>query len=97
MKLIFYSVTILFTSSIACGIIKTDPKLPQSNILTIEPLTASVFKHISYLNTESYGKVACNALVVISNREAIIIDCPTDDSGSQELINWIEKDKKCKI
>src|SRR5690606_8722523 len=40
--------------------------------------------------TESFGKVACNGLVYINNGEALIMDTPTDDSGTHDLLQWLK-------
>ncbi|MDZ7613830.1 MAG: MBL fold metallo-hydrolase [Flavobacteriaceae bacterium] len=54
--------------------------------------------HISYLNTDDFGKVSCNGMLVINQNEGIIFDTPTDDKSSKELINFREAEKlKCKI
>ena len=52
-------------------------------------LTEKTFVHVSYLSTESFGKVACNGLVVVDGGEAVIFDTPVNDSVSAELIRWI--------
>lgn len=71
-------------------------KLPQNTkILSIQQLNDHLFLHISYLETENFGKVACNGLVYFSGNEAIIFDSPTNDAASKQLIEWIE-DKNLK-
>lgn len=62
----------------------------ESETLKIIPINDKVLIHESYLNTESWGKVGCNGMVFISGTEAIVFDTPTDDQGSQELIDWLK-------
>ncbi len=68
-----------------------------SNNLKIERLTKNVFVHISYLETETYGKVPCNGMMVLSDDEAIIIDTPTNDAASDELLKWLEDREVYKV
>ncbi len=68
----------------------------DSSSLKVEQLSNSTFRHISYLSTEKYGRVGCNGMFVINNGEALIVDTPTTDSISKELIEWIENSLKCK-
>ena len=89
-----FIVVLLTYLILACSCNETEATADLQKHIKIEALSESVYKHISYLNTESFGKVACNGMVVISEGEAIVIDCPTSDSGSLELINWIEKTKE---
>src|SRR5690606_727446 len=64
----------------------------SSEHLVIRPISAGVFQHISYLNTDSFGKVECNGMIVTDNDEAVIFDTPSDIPASLELINWVEKE-----
>ncbi len=68
-----------------------------SETLVLQQLTPHVYQHISYLQTQSFGKVACNGMVVIDKNEAIVFDTPADAATSLELINWVEKELKCTI
>jgi len=62
----------------------------ESKTLKIQSLSKGTYMHISYLQTESFGRVACNGLIVVDDGEAIIMDTPVNDSVSVELLNWIE-------
>jgi metallo-beta-lactamase class B len=72
-------------------------KLHSSDRLLITSLSNNTFVHTSYLQTNDFGKVACNGLVVRSGNEVAIFDTPTDDPSSQELIRWVQDVLKCKI
>ncbi|MCK7591152.1 subclass B1 metallo-beta-lactamase [Subsaxibacter sp. CAU 1640] len=69
----------------------------QSENLKIEQLTNQTYRHITYLKTEDFGKVSCNGMIVIDDGEALVCDTPTDDTSSEELIDWIENNRKAKI
>ena len=69
----------------------------KSETLTIEKLTEHTLLHISYLNTNDFGKVACNGMIVIDNGEALIFDTPANDNTSKELIDWAENNLNCKV
>ncbi len=59
--------------------------------LIITKLTNHVYIHTTFLQTESFGKVPCNGMIVTSDKEAVVFDTPSDDSTSELLINWITK------
>ncbi|NNE78264.1 MAG: subclass B1 metallo-beta-lactamase, partial [Pricia sp.] len=69
----------------------------SSETLKIIPVSENSFVHITYLNTEDFGKVACNGLIYLNNGEAAVFDTPIDHAASEELIQWIEETKKHKI
>lgn len=69
----------------------------QSETLKIQALSDHSFRHISYLETKDFGKVACNGLVFIDAQEAVVFDTPTTPEVSVELIKWIAEEKKCAI
>ena len=76
---------------------KAQKEVYQSEILLINQISEHVYHHVSYLETETFGKAPCNGVVIINENEAIVFDTPTDDKSSSELIDWITKSLKCKI
>ncbi|QHT65800.1 subclass B1 metallo-beta-lactamase [Rhodocytophaga rosea] len=69
----------------------------KSETLTIQQVSDHVCQHISYLQTESFGNVPCNGMIVFDKNEAIIFDTAPDTTISAELITWVEKELNCKI
>lgn len=69
----------------------------SSNHLAIEKLSKHVYRHISFLKTDSFGKVACNGMVVIKDGDAIIFDTPASQQVAEELIQWVEEEMNSKI
>ncbi len=69
----------------------------ETETLQIEQLTAHTFRHVSFLQTNDFGKVGCNGMIVIDSNEALIFDTPATEEASVELINWVENVLKCKI
>ncbi|MGW9685340.1 subclass B1 metallo-beta-lactamase [Flagellimonas sp. 2504JD1-5] len=82
-----------------CGCLskKERSRFYDSETLKVKPINNNVFTHISYLQTNNFGKVGCNGMVYFNNDEAIVFDTPTDDNASKELIEWIEKEQEKKI
>ncbi len=96
MKLKIY-VLIISSILVINGKAQDNSNVYKTETLRIEKLTANTFMHISYLDTESYGKVPCNGMVVIDNDEAVVFDTPGDDATSMELITWLEKEAHCRV
>ncbi|AYA37367.1 subclass B1 metallo-beta-lactamase [Hymenobacter oligotrophus] len=69
----------------------------QSGDLTITQVAPNTFVHTSFLNTQSFGRVACNGMVVRSGAETVVFDTPTSDKESKELIRWITTTLHCKV
>lgn len=69
----------------------------KTDNLIVHRLSDHIYQHISFLNTNDFGRVACNGMLVVNENEAIIFDTPTDDGSSQELINYVSKKLNCKI
>lgn len=69
----------------------------KSPSLIITQVAAHSYVHTTYLQTNDFGNVPCNGLIVSSNNEAIIFDTPTSNDGSKELLNWIAAELKCKV
>lgn len=71
--------------------------LYKSDELVITQISENAFAHTSYLQTNDFGRVPCNGLIVRIDGEAIIFDTPADDYSSQKLIGWVNKVLDCKI
>lgn len=69
----------------------------ETEDLKIEQVSENTFVHISYLNTQDFGKVGCNGMIVIDEGEAIVFDTPADDATSVELLSFIENSLHCKV
>ncbi|SFB55259.1 subclass B1 metallo-beta-lactamase [Algoriphagus aquimarinus] len=71
--------------------------LYKTETLEIEQISPNTFVHVSYLNTNDFGKVACNGMIVMNEGEALVFDTPASDEASLELINWLENYQKVKV
>ncbi len=69
----------------------------ESPRLQIKKITEQAYIHISFLETQDYGKVPCNGMIVISDKEAVVLETPVNDEVSEELIKWIEEEKGAEI
>ncbi len=74
-----------------------DSLVYSSDNLVIRKISNHVYEHTSYLQTESFGKVPCNGMIVTDNEEAIVFDTPTDSISSEELIHYFTKSLPYKI
>ena len=93
MKKILY-VLILSTILFAC---KETKEVYKSETLSINRISEHTYQHISFFDTEEWGKVLCNGMIVVNGNEAVVFDTPTNNETSVELINWIKKSLKSKI
>ena len=76
--------TFLFFS---CKSAEVVDKSYTSNNIIIKKIKDHVYQHTTFLETEDFGKVPCNGMIVFDGKEAIIFDTPVDDSTSEELIS----------
>ena len=103
MKSIFNILIIvaLCFGSIQCGAQKQasfKPKeLYRTKDLIITQISANAFQHTSFLQTNDFGNVPCNGLIVRGKDEVIVFDTPTNDSSTNELIKWIKEKLHCKV
>ena len=68
-----------------------DSVIYESESLRIQQLSDHVFVHQSFLQTENFGKVSCNGMLVVNDKEAVIFDTPTDNETSKELIAFVKE------
>src|SRR5690606_25926641 len=68
-----------------------------SENLIIKKLSKHIYIHISYLNTDDFGKVGCNGMLVMDDNEAVVFDSPTDYKSTVELIQFVTEKLNSKI
>lgn len=61
----------------------------RSSDLVITQISKNTYVHVSFLQTNDFGYVPCNGVVLVNNKEALVFDTPTTDSVSSKLIHWI--------
>lgn len=69
----------------------------KSSELIITQISENAFIHTSFKQTNDFGNVPCNGLVVKNNNEAVVFDTPVNDKTSEELIKWINGTLHSKI
>lgn len=79
-----------------CATSKLLPKY-NSKTLQIEALTPKALVHVTFLQSNDWGKVPCNGMIYYNNGEAVVFDTPPNDSVSVQLIDWIETNLKAKV
>lgn len=52
--------------------------------LIVEQVSPNAFVHTSFKQTNDFGNVPCNGLVVRNGGEAIVFDTPTNDTSAAE-------------
>lgn len=91
---LFLSLVLLIS---ACKSVKVSDKSYTSANMTVQKVRENVYRHTTFLQTESFGKVSCNGMIVFDQNEAVIFDTPADDTTSAELIKWVGDSLKCKV
>ncbi|MBN1596928.1 MAG: subclass B1 metallo-beta-lactamase [Bacteroidales bacterium] len=56
--------------------------------LEVRQISKSVYIHISYMESENFGRFPSNGLIFIDNGKAVIIDTPVNNDLANALMNW---------
>jgi metallo-beta-lactamase class B len=94
--IIVISTTLLNCSSTKKSAFKPKEIFKTDNLI-ITQISENSFTHISYKQTNDFGNVPCNGLIVKDNNEVIVFDTPTNDISAGELIKWIKDTLHCKM
>lgn len=74
-----------------------DSVVYKSEDLSITKISEHVYLHISFLQTQDFGKVPCNGIVVVDEKEAIVFDTPANEESTAELIRFFTSQMAVKI
>lgn len=72
-------------------------KIYESKTLIITQVSENSFIHTSFKQTNDFGNVPCNGLIIKDHHETVVFDTPTNDKSSEELIQWINEKLDSKI
>ncbi|SFN08525.1 metallo-beta-lactamase class B [Paenimyroides ummariense] len=101
MKIIqLFLLSVIWIVTLSCSAQNKKPEnktVYQSETLVITQVSPNVYQHTSFLQTESFGNVPCNGMIVHNNNETVVFDTPVNDEISEELIQWIQNSLKSKI
>lgn len=65
--------------------------------LQLIQLQDSVFVHVSWVNSDTYGRFSCNGLVIISDGEAVLVDTPMSNDQTKQLCDYLMTNYKVTI
>jgi metallo-beta-lactamase class B len=95
--------TVLLFISVAVGIAisahggSSSARIRLSDDVVVERLAEGMWLHTSYYDISGLRNVPANGLVVIDEREAIIIDLPWTDEQTAVLFKWINDNQNAKV
>ncbi|AXT50062.1 subclass B1 metallo-beta-lactamase [Aquimarina sp. BL5] len=75
----------------------------ESNLITISEnlkltkINNHSYVHISKVFLDNGKQYACNGFVYIDDNEAFVFDTPANDVASEQLINWLQEEKRITI
>lgn len=90
-------------NTIQTTVSKQDQLFPQDSIiyktddLVIHRLSNNVYVHETFLQTQSFGRVACNGMIVLNENQAVVFDSPSNNESSKKLIEFVTGKLNCKI
>lgn len=93
------TILILLTGLVVMGslIAQTKSKIIINEDMELTPLEDSVFIHTSWYQTQSFGKVPANGLVIVKDGQAVMIDTPWDNEMTKQLTEFIEDSLNAKV
>src|SRR5690606_22942140 len=66
-----------------------DSVVYESESLIITKISDHSYEHISFLETEDFGRVSSNGLLIVDDGEVIVFDTPATNESSAELIEHL--------
>ncbi|MBN2347576.1 MAG: subclass B1 metallo-beta-lactamase [Bacteroidales bacterium] len=66
------------------------PAYTISENLELYQISANAYLHISYTNSEQFGRFSSNGMVYVVKGEGVLIDTPTDTLQTRELLDFLQ-------
>lgn len=87
----------LFTLIISVSLSAQGEEIILNSNLKLIPISDNFYIHVSNLKLQSGNNFPCNGLVYINDKKCLIVDTPTDNKLSKDLINWIKDIKNAEV
>jgi metallo-beta-lactamase class B len=87
--LIFFSAFLLFSME--------NKKIIISKDLELIKLNDAVYIHVSYTDYPKYGRISANGLLIIDEKDALIVDTPWNNELTIQLFEWVKNNFKMDI
>lgn len=102
MKKLLFAITLLISGNINSQSTSSAEKFKplqvyNSEDLMITQISDHAFVHTSYLQTNDFGKVPCNGMIIRNSNEVLIFDTPTNNKSAEGLVKFIKEKLHCKI
>ncbi|WP_304234332.1 subclass B1 metallo-beta-lactamase [Jiulongibacter sediminis] len=69
----------------------------KGHTVSLNQIGDNSYIHLSYLQTNDFGNVGCNGMVVIKGKKAYIFDTPATEDATEELLRYLMDEKGLKI
>ncbi len=73
------------------------PAIDVSKDVALHPIAAGVWIHTTSLDLPGLGRVPANGLVVVSGKEAMLVNLPWTDGLTATLCDWIANDHSATV
>lgn len=87
-KLLLLSFTLISFIATAQNTLKT---IRITDDLVIIPLSKNAYLHVSWITVAPFGRFTDNGLIYISDKEAVVMDTPINDTLGNLLLDWFAK------
>jgi len=68
-----------------------------SNDIFLIKISNEAYIHLTYMNSEKWGRYDSNGLLLIQDKEAFLFDSPSNDALTATLFNWLNDSAQIKI
>lgn len=95
-KLLFLSILLILYSSTtkqACA----NKTIKINKDIQLVPIQDSVYIHLTFENTEKYGRFSSNGLIYIKNGKALMLDTPMDNEKTAIIAKYLKDSMKVEI
>jgi len=65
--------------------------------IQLEQLEDSVFRHITWEESERFGRFSSNGMIIINMGQAIMIDTPFDNEKTEIIVNYLKDSMKVEL
>lgn len=89
MRIYLISILLLLLAQLSVSAQVKGNKIKISKDIELVKLSDKAYIHTSYFQTESYGRVGANGLLLVDDGKAFLFDSPWNDEQTETLATWL--------
>jgi metallo-beta-lactamase class B len=87
-KILWFVLFVIFGSHVFAQV-SNDTVILSEDVILVK-IAENAYMHVSYINSERWGRIGANGVLLINQGKAMLVDTPWNNRQTATLYNWVK-------